>query len=134
MSQENELPKDPNKEFENLPVEITNSNNDNLGTFITNILKTKSIQDLIEKFATAKEKEELAINTREANFHSFLKRIDLTQKIYNIIFVIITCSIIYKLKTNNVIGQETAQTIFVFVIGLSMTDAISSFFKSSKNE
>jgi len=116
-----------------IEAEVINPQKDTLESFVTNLLKEPKIHDLAKQLLDSIENEKERVHTRELKFHSFLSRIDLIQKAYNILFVGITCAIIYFLKRGTVISGETAQTVVVLIIGLSMKDAISSFYKSSKS-
>ena len=134
MSENNENSQTQNNQFENVPFEIIDNPNDNFGIVITNILNNDAIQKIITKFADSKEKAEIVINKRETNFQEFLKHIDWVQKLYNVIYIILISIIIYFLTLAKVIDTKVAETILVFVIGLSTQNAITSFFNSKKKD
>ena len=86
------------------------------------------IKTWIEKEQTLKSME----NESHNKFLSFLKKIDLRQKCYNIIFLVISSVIIGFLNNYDVIGKETSQTLITIVISIGFTDAITTFFKSKE--
>lgn len=110
------------------------ANTDPTQQFITTILDNPAIQELVKKFAEKDEKIKALENESDANFHTFLSGINRWQKVYSILLMVVGGSIVYFLGKEQIIGKETSQTLLTLIITLTVTDAISSYLKSSRND
>lgn len=93
-------------------------------------LNNDAVQKAIINFS---EKGKLEIESQE-KFHSFLIKINMWQKIYSILFIMIGGGVIFFLGKYKIIGTETCQILLTMMITLTVTDAISTFLKASKSE
>ena len=109
-------------------------NTDPTQQFITNILDNPAIQELVKKFAEKEEKIKALENESDANFHKFLSGINGWQKVYSILLMLVGGGIVYALGKEQIIGKETSQTLLTLIITLTVTDAISSYLKSSRSD
>ncbi|HEY9178535.1 MAG TPA: hypothetical protein VIN07_12630 [Flavipsychrobacter sp.] len=100
---------------------------------ITLLLENEAVQKAIVNFSESQTKITELENTREEKLHEFLRKLDVRQKIYNVVFLFAGCGLVLLLKANDVIGQDAAQTLVTVIISLSVTDAINSFLKSKKD-
>ena len=110
------------------------ANTDPTQQFITNILDNPAIQELVKKFAEKEEKIKALENESDANFHKFLSGINGWQKVYSILLMLVGGGIVYALGKEQIIGKETSQTLLTLIITLTVTDAISSYLKSSRSD
>lgn len=101
---------------------------------ITEALNNDSIQKAIIKIAEKDENiEKLQIESQE-KYHSFLNNLNIWQKAYSLIFILLGGGVIFVLGKYQIIGKETCQLLMTMIITLTVTDAISTFLKASKND
>lgn len=100
--------------------------------FFKTLLSTPAAQKIAEEMITAEQKVKALDNQNNIRFWNFLIKIDKAQKWYNLFFVIICSAIVGTLKYIDAIGQETCQTLLTLIIGVGVSNAISSFFKATK--
>jgi len=117
-------------EFVEVSKEQTNTSP--VESFISMLLSSPVAKIFFDNISSADTKAKELENENNMKFWTFLKRIDIVQKIYNLLFIIISSAIILVLNTYNAIGKETSQTLLTLVIVVGISNAISNFFKSSK--
>ena len=102
--------------------------------FISNILSNPTVEKLAITLIEQKAKTIELENIGDAKFHKFLSNINIWQKVYSLLLMVVGAISVYILGSNNVIGRETAQALMTLIITLTVTDAISSYLKSAKHE
>jgi hypothetical protein len=125
--------------IESLPGEVhivnyENKAGDSMRQFVSAVVKEPAIVNLLNTLANKEEKLTELDNSERKDFYGFLTRLDLRQKVYNGGIIIIGCTIVTLLKYFDVVGKESAQTLATVIISASLTDAISSFFKSKDRD
>ena len=105
---------------------------DPVENFISSLLNNDTVKLLIKNISENERVIKELDNENNDNFWEFLKRIDLIQKIYNLFFVVVTSGIILMLYRYESISQDTSQTLLTLIIGIGITNAISTFFKATK--
>jgi len=105
---------------------------DPVENFISSLLNNDTVKLLIKNISENERVIKELDNDNNDNFWEFLKRIDLIQKIYNLFFVVVTSGIILMLYRYESISQDTSQTLLTLIIGIGITNAISTFFKATK--
>jgi len=97
-------------------------------------LDNESIQKVLINYSEkAQTLQKLDVESQE-KFHAFLTNLNMWQKLYSLAFIIVGGSVIYLLGSKKIIGQETSQILLTMIITLTVTDAVSTFLKASKNE
>ena len=102
--------------------------------WISAILKEPEIVKLLHYLSQREEKLTDLDNADEKDFRGFLSRLDLRQKIYNLGLLAIGAAIIWGLKVLDVIPKETAATLITIIIGATLADAISNYYKAKDKE
>jgi hypothetical protein len=109
----------------------TNNTTDVQGSaerMVTTLLANPAICKLIEQAGT-----QLAANTdRQRGFWDFLRSIDIAQKVYNLLLIVVVFVGVVIMKKHEAINNEAAQTILAMVIGAGLGNAIRNFFGSRK--
>jgi len=105
---------------------------DPIEKFVSAILDNPTIKTLVENLTTSEEKIKKLDNENNNKFWSFLKHIDIVQKIYNLVFILVCSGSVLLLKFYDAIGKETSQTLLTLIIGIGISNAIATFFKSTK--
>lgn len=105
---------------------------DPIERFVSVILDNPTIKTLVDNWTTSEEKIKKLDNENNNKFWNFLKHIDIVQKIYNLVFILVCSGSVLLLKFYDAIGKETSQTLLTLIIGIGISNAIATFFKSTK--
>lgn len=105
---------------------------DPIERFVSVILDNPTIKTLVDNWTTSEEKIKKLDNENNNKFWDFLKHIDIFQKIYNLVFILVCSGSVLLLKFYDAIGKETSQTLLTLIIGIGISNAIATFFKSTK--
>ncbi|GEM_PF-2276719 len=105
---------------------------DPIERFVSVILDNPTIKTLVDNWTTSEEKIKKLDNENNNKFWDFLKHIDIVQKIYNLVFILVCSGSVLLLKFYDAIGKETSQTLLTLIIGIGISNAIATFFKSTK--
>ena len=105
---------------------------DPIEIFVSVILDNPTIKTLVDNWTTSEEKIKKLDNENNNKFWDFLKHIDIVQKIYNLVFILVCSGSVLLLKFYDAIGKETSQTLLTLIIGIGISNAIATFFKSTK--
>ncbi|PQJ10479.1 hypothetical protein CJD36_010915 [Flavipsychrobacter stenotrophus] len=97
-------------------------------------MNNPAIQQVLLNYSEKAEKlEKLEVESQE-KFHAFLTNLNMWQKLYSLAFILVGGGVIYFLGSSGIIGKETCQILLTMIITLTVTDAVSTFLKASKNE
>lgn len=102
--------------------------------FINSILNNEMVKEVLMTWVQQDEKVKKIESEDKSRFIEFLNKIDWRQKLYNILFIIASSIGIWGLKTSDVIGKETAQTLVTIIFSIGFVNGISSFFNSRKED